>query len=245
MSKDNIFTDHSPAPPFTFNDKVAEVFDDMLHRSVPNYEQVIKMSAGLLDQFLAEGDLIYDLGCSTGHNLVALASQLRHRQLRFIGLDNSEAMIAKARLKAEMYGKEGSVTFQLADITSTELQPCGAILLNYTLQFLRPLTRAALLAKIFASLRPGGILIMAEKVISRHPGLNSAFIDLYHDFKRQQGYSELEIARKREALENVLIPFSIQENLELLRDTGFSGCESFCQWFNFVGLVALKEGEEG
>ncbi len=241
MNKDTLFAESSSPAAFTFNEKVAEVFDDMLLRSVPNYQQVVSMTGQLLDNFLVENDLVYDLGCSTGQPLVALASQLAHRKLHFTGMDNSEAMISKARLKAEMYSKEEELDFILTDITTAKLKPCGAVILNYTLQFLRPLVRHAFLEKIYQALRPGGVLVITEKVISHQGQINNTFIDLYHDFKRQQGYSELEISQKREALENILIPFSISENKELLSEAGFTACETFCQWFNFVAILAIKE----
>lgn len=241
MTIDTLFTNSRAPSPFTFNEKVAEVFDDMLERSVPCYRQVIDMTGKLLEPFVRQGDLIYDLGCSTGRPLIALAEMLKERQLHYIGLDSSEAMINKARLKAEMYAKQEEVCFELADITDAELAPCRAVLLSYTLQFLRPLQRAALLGKIYAALQPGGALILSEKIISHHPAINSGFLDIYLDFKRRQGYSEIEITKKREALENILIPFSIQENLNLLKEAGFSGCESFFQWFNFVSFIAIKQ----
>ncbi len=240
MTIDRLFNNPSSVD-FTFNDKVAEVFDDMLERSVPCYRQVLDMTGKLLDSFVQDGDLIYDLGCSTGRPLIALAEMLKSKELHYIGMDSSEAMINKARIKAEMYSKQNQISFELADITTTALEPCGAVLLSYTLQFLRPMNRAAFLRKIYASLKPGGILILSEKIISHHSPLNRSFIDIYLDFKRQQGYSEIEITKKREALENILIPFSIEENISQLREAGFASCESFFQWFNFVSFAAIKE----
>jgi tRNA (cmo5U34)-methyltransferase len=241
MAIDKLFNNDNATGDFTFNDKVAEVFDDMLERSVPCYRQVLDMTGKLLDSFVEDGDLIYDLGCSTGRPLIALAEMLKAKDLRYIGLDSSEAMINKARLKAEMYSKQNQVSFKLADITTSDLEPCRAVLLSYTLQFLRPMNRAAFLKKIFNALEPGGVLILSEKIISHHSLLNRSFIDIYLDFKRRQGYSEIEITKKREALENILIPFSIAENLNQLQEAGFTGCESFFQWFNFISFVAIKE----
>ncbi len=241
MAIDRLFTDNNTSVDLTFNDKVAEVFDVMLERSVPCYRQVLDLTGKLLDAFVQPGDLVYDLGCSTGRPLIALAEMLKAKELRYIGMDSSEAMINKARLKAEMYNKQKQIDFKLADITSAELQPCRVVLLSYTLQFLRPMNRAPFLHKIFEALQPGGILILSEKIISHHSCLNRSFIDIYLDFKRRQGYSEIEITKKREALENILIPFSIEENLSLLREAGFSSCESFFQWLNFVSFAAVKE----
>ncbi len=240
MATDTLFS-NSASTDFTFNDKVAEVFDDMLERSVPCYRQVIDMTGKLLDSFVHDNDLVYDLGCSTGRPLIALAEMLKAKNLRYIGLDSSEAMINKARLKTEMYSKHKQIDFQLADITTADLEPCRAVLMSYTLQFVRPMNRAPFLKKIYQALKPGGILILSEKIISHHSCLNRSFIDIYLDFKRRQGYSEIEITKKREALENILIPFSIEENISQLKEAGFISCESFFQWFNFVSFAAVKE----
>lgn len=240
MAKDTLYTDKSITEDFRFSAEVAEVFDDMLTRSVPNYHQVVEMIAGLFERHLESGDQVYDLGCSTGSTLVELARRLAPLGLRFTGVDNSPAMIKKAELKAELYSKKEQIDFLERDITDLQLENAGAIILNYTLQFVRPIQRADFLKKAYGFLRPGGMLIMSEKIISHDAVLNRSFIDLYHGFKRAQGYSELEISRKREALEHVLIPFSIAENLKLLRQAGFTSAETFFQWFNFVSLVAVK-----
>lgn len=236
--KDDIFKTDSIFEDFRFTPQVAEVFDDMLARSVPNYGQVIGMVAQLLQKSMHPGDTVYDLGCSTGATLVELARRLP-QDLLFCGVDNSPAMIAKASLKAASYAKK-QIRFAEQDITKIEIVNAGAIILNYTLQFVRPMLRADFVKKLHNSLRPGGVLILSEKVISHDPRLNRTFIDFYHDFKRAQGYSEIEISKKREALENVLIPFSIEENKKLLIDAGFSTVETFFQWFNFVSFVAVK-----
>lgn len=240
MSKDNIFEQEEIKEDFQFNQRVAEVFDDMLTRSVPNYAQVIDMTAQLLGNFLKEGDHVYDLGCSTGNTLINLARKLKIKSLKFVGIDNSPAMVAKATLKAEMYSKQDQVQFLEQDINDLQIEDGGAIILNYTMQFIRPMLREDFLKKIYTFLRPGGVLILSEKVISHDPALNRNFIDFYLDFKRAQGYSEIEISKKREALENVLIPFSIEENRQLLEQAGFKSIESFFQWFNFISFVAIK-----
>lgn len=240
MSKDNLFQQGGVEADFQFTEQVAEVFDDMLARSVPNYGQVIEMTSQLLARSLAPGDRVYDLGCSTGNTLLQLARRLDHLDLHFLGIDSSPAMVHKATIKAEMYRKKERLAFQVSDITTIALAPAGAILCNYTLQFIRPLQRQEFLARVAGFLRPGGVLILSEKIISHDPVLNRAYIDFYLDFKRAQGYSEIEIAAKREALENVLIPFSIEENRKLLADAGFSSVETFFQWFNFVSFVAIK-----
>ncbi len=241
MSRDNIFKSAECPDEFTFNRQVVEVFDDMLERSIPCYRQTTGMICSLLQQFCCPGDKVYDLGCSTGTTLLELARQLSGMNLSFIGLDSSEAMIDKAQTKAKMLSRKSNVSFQKLDIIDADLNQCGTVLLNYTLQFLRPPVRLRFLKKVYKALRPRGILIVCEKVISHRSVINRAYIDLYLDFKRHHGYSETEIAKKREALENVLVPFSIHENLDLLKESGFAETESFFQWFNFVSFLAVKK----
>ncbi len=224
---------------FVFNERVAEVFDDMIERSVPFYTQVIDAAGQLLENYLDKGDTVYDLGCSTGSTLLALAAALPEKELHYIGIDNSPPMIAKAREKATALGS--NISFECGDITDFSGEEAGAVLLNYTLQFIRPMRRQAFVQKLYDSLRPGGVLILSEKTILDEQRLNRSFIRLYHQFKKKRGYSELEIARKREALENVLIPFSIEENKEMLRGCGFSVAAPFFQWFNFVSFIAVKD----
>ncbi len=241
MTRDTIFKSDDCPDEFTFNRQVVEVFDDMLERSIPCYHQTTGMICALLQHFCHPGDTIYDLGCSTGTTLLELARQLSDMHLSFIGLDSSDAMIEKAKLKSKMLSRKPEVSFRELDIIDADLNQCGAVLLNYTLQFLRPPVRMRFLKKVYKALRPGGILIVCEKVISHRPLINRAYIDLYLDFKRNQGYSETEIAKKREALENVLVPFSIHENLDLLKESGFTETESFFQWFNFVSFLSVKK----
>lgn len=238
--KDTLFSEERRPEDFDFNDRVVEVFDDMLERSVPFYKEVIVSSARLLRNFLEHGDSVVDLGCATGSTLLEMARLLPDMGLRFIGLDNSQAMLEKARLKAEIYSKQDSLHFELADITALRHSGVGAFICNYTLQFIRPILREQFLRSLFDGLRPGGVLLLSEKVILHERRLNREFIDIYHQFKKSRGYSELEIAKKREALENVLIPFSIEENTALLRQAGFAATAPFLQWFNFVSLVAVK-----
>ncbi len=238
--KDDLYTNSDVDRDFQFDDKIADVFDDMLARSVPCYQIVIKMITSLLNRSLKPGDTVYDLGCSTGNTLVEITRSCTCSDLQFIGVDSSRAMISKALHKAEMYSLSDRLKFQEADITDLPLSECGAIIMNYTLQFVRPIQREQFVKRLFSTLKPGGMLILSEKVITHDPELNRAYIDFYLDFKRNNGYSETEIARKREALENVLVPFSIEENKDLLIKAGFQSVEAFFQWFNFSSLVAIK-----
>jgi len=238
--KDDIFVEGGRPGGFQFNDRVAEVFDDMLERSVPCYRQVMDMSARILAKKLVPRDRVYDLGCSTGNTLLEMARKLERLDLDYTGIDSSPAMIAKAERKVSMYAKGEHIRFRTADILDVELSGAGAVILNYTLQFIKPPDRPRFLKKIHDGLRPGGVLLLSEKVVFTAKETNGDFIDFHHAFKREQGYSELEIAKKREALENVLIPFTAEENRVLLAAAGFRVVEGFCQWFNFVSFLAVK-----
>ena len=240
MTEDTLYSTGVIEEDFSFNDRVAEVFDDMLNRSIPYYRTVIDGMAQLLACRLPAGSTLYDLGCATGTTLLELARRLPAMNFRYIGIDNAPAMLDKARSKSAMYGKAAVLQFCQDDITSCALPAAAGIICNYTLQFLRPMTRQAFVRRLYEALPPGGILFLSEKTISHSSRLNRDFIDIYHTFKKQQGYSELEIAAKREALENILIPFSLQENITLLQDAGFEEIETFFKWFNFTALVALK-----
>jgi tRNA (cmo5U34)-methyltransferase len=239
-SRDTLYRLGNCTDSFTFNDKVAEVFDDMVNRSVPLYGTVIDAITRLLNHHFSGSLTLYDLGCSTGTTLLELSRRLNHDPLTMIGIDNAPPMLAKARRKAGLYRRTGSLVFQKGDITTCSIEDANAILCNYTLQFVRPQVRAQVVRRIYEALPPGGLFILCEKVLAKgafqHP-----FIEIYHDFKRDQGYSELEIAAKREALENVLIPFTVDDNLALLEKAGFAEVEIFCRWFNFAALVALKK----
>ena len=238
--RDTIFSANSVTEDFVFNERVVEVFDDMLDRSVPHYREVIRATSLLLTRYLHKRDTVYDLGCATGTTLLEFSRILKSRELQFVGIDNSTPMLTKARLKAEIFSKKHKLSFLLEDIISFDHAGAGAIILNYTLQFIRPLQREVFLQRLFDNLRPGGILLVSEKVLSHDRKLNRKYIDIYHHFKKSRGYSELEIAKKREALENVLIPFSINENITMLQNCGFESVETYFQWFNFVSFVAVK-----
>lgn len=238
--KDELFRNNDLNGKFRFNSRVAEVFDDMLVRSVPLYSHVISMSAQILKAFLQDHDTVYDLGCSTGTTLLELSRSLAGLHINYIGIDNSSAMLEKARLKVDLYNKSNFIHFIEQDITQVDIEPSGAIILNYTLQFIAVEQRLEFLKKIFNSLRKGGVLILSEKIVTPGQRINSCFMESYHDFKRSQGYSEIEITRKREALEDVLIPLAADENRRLLEQAGFAEIETFCRWFNFASFVALK-----
>ena len=223
---------------FEFDEEVASVFDDMLGRSVPFYKEMQRLSISFACNFLNDNDKVYDLGCSTASTLIELSKHC-DKNLQLFGIDNSSAMINRASKKAKAFG----VNIELinADLHDVSYEGAKLILSNYTLQFIRPLQREKLVKKIYDSLQPEGIFIFSEKVISSNSTLNKQSIDEYYEFKKNQGYSEFEISQKREALENVLIPYTEEENKKMILDAGFSHCETIFKWVNFATFIAIKK----
>lgn len=222
---------------FEFDEDVAVVFDDMLERSIPFYKEVIDLTCKTICLHVKEGANIVDLGCSTANTLLALYKK-SNKSYHLLGIDNAEAMLHIARQKVHAYGAK--VELMQADITQVALNCQDVIIANYMLQFIRPLQRAEFVAKIFEALNPNGFFIFSEKIVFEDKELNKQMIDIYYDFKRQQGYSDFEIAQKREALENVLIPYTEEENKAMLKSAGFTTIETIFKWGNFATFIAKK-----
>lgn len=246
---DKLFTQIDPQiGEFSFDESVARVFDDMISRSVPLYadvQQSLPVIAGLLDH---DPIKVVDLGCSTGTSLIHLARALPDRNLELIGIDNSQAMLAKLREKLELLsrpsGEDASLFEQISvyedDIRSFEFSDASIVLMNYTLQFIAAESRPDVLNRICNSLRPDGMMLVSEKVVHQQPEMDDALVSLYFDFKRRQGYSELEISRKRDALENVLVPLTVDQNLDMFRNAGFARVEVMLKWFNFATFACYR-----
>jgi len=222
---------------FEFDEEVAAVFDDMLMRSVPFYEEAQHITTFFAKKYLPRNGRLYDLGSSTASLLLQLAKELPF-QAELIGLDNSEAMLQQARKKAAAYNAD--ITLEYADILEYAYKPADVFVSNYTLQFIRPLVREELIKKIFDALKESGVFIFSEKLISHDKRLNKELIELYYAFKKRQGYSEYEIMQKREALENVLVPYTQEENIAMVKKAGFRHCEVIFRWANFATFIAKK-----
>ncbi|PLY14984.1 carboxy-S-adenosyl-L-methionine synthase CmoA [Sulfurimonas sp. CVO] len=222
---------------FEFDEEVAAVFDDMLQRSVPFYKESQKITEFFALKQLQEGGVAYDLGCSTATLLINISRKLK-TGATLVGLDNSEAMLEQARKKCEAF--KADIELENADILEYDYKEADLFISNYTLQFIRPLIREELVKKISSSLKKGGVFIFSEKVISHHSKLNKDLIECYYAFKKEQGYSEYEIMQKREALENVLVPYSEDENIKMAKNCGFSHCEVVFRWANFATFIAIK-----
>jgi tRNA (cmo5U34)-methyltransferase len=241
--KDELFAkEYGKIEDFNFGEKTAEVFDDMLDRSVPFYSEIQRMTAELVRDFVSPGDQIYDLGCSTCNTFLEIDAVLDPAtHVRFVGLDSSQEMLDKSRAKLKASGFRHDVDLRLADLNeSPEIRDAKVVICTLTLQFVRPIYRERLLKQVYEGLNDGGILILVEKVLGEHSIFNRLFIDHYYQYKHRQGYSKLEIAQKREALENVLIPYRQSENVALLRRVGFDNIDTFFRWYNFCAMVVMK-----
>ena len=234
--KDEVFKEKITKQ-FEFDESVASVFDDMLNRSVPYYQEMLNLTTTFAKEYIEDGDTIYDLGCSTATTLLHLAKHT-NTKLNLIGIDNSKAMLERASNKADAFGIK--IDFLESDIFDAQISNAKVIISNYTLQFIRPLQREKLIAKIYDGLEEGGVFIFCEKVLSDDKKLNKLFIDEYYEYKKTQGYSEYEIAQKREALENVLIPYTMAENAKMIENAGFSHFDCLFKWLNFSMFVAIK-----
>ena len=240
-TKDDIFnTNMGTVGDFNFGKQVAAVFDDMLSRSVPFYHELQRMIAELSFDFAVQGTNIYDLGCSTGTTLLNLNKSLGDR-VRYIGIDYSEEMLAKCRKRLMANRFSGEYDLVCSDLNKgIQIENASVVLMVLTLQFIRPLYREKLVETILNGLNDNGCLILVEKVLGEDSLFNRLFIKYYYDLKKRNGYSELEISQKREALENILIPYKLLENRELLLGKGFRYCDTFFKWYNFCGIIAVK-----
>lgn len=225
---------------FEFNETVVRVFPDMIRRSVPGYSNLITMIGLLAQQYAQPGSNLYDLGCSLGAATLAMHRHVPHHDCRIIAVDNSDAMVTHCRENVEEDLGAIPVEVHCADIRDVEINDASLVVLNFTLQFIPPQDRSALLAKISAGLRPGGALVLSEKIAFEDPAEAALQDRLHLAFKRANGYSDLEIAQKRTALENVLIPESLDTHHSRLRQAGFSHSQTWFQCFNFASLLAVK-----
>jgi tRNA (cmo5U34)-methyltransferase len=239
--RDRIFnTPKTLVGDFRFGKQVAAVFDDMVDRSVPFYAEMQRMITELAADFAPEGSTVYDLGCSTGTTLIAL-DRVLPPGVNLVGIDNSQEMLDRCRAKLEASGSKRQIKLVCEDLHQPlELTDASVVVLMLTLQFVRPLYREQLVRNVYQGLADNGCLLLVEKVLGDETTFNRLFIKYYYEMKKRHGYSEMEIAQKREALENVLVPYRLEENRQLLARSGFRASEIFFKWHNFAGLAGLK-----
>lgn len=225
---------------FTFDERVAEVFPDMIKRSVPGYGNIISAIGMMTARYTQDNTRLYDLGCSLGAATMAMRSNVKAQGCEIIAIDNSQAMLDRCELHLNAYKSDTPVTVLCDDICQVDIQNASIVVLNFTLQFIPAPERHALLTKIYNGLVPGGLLILSEKFRFSDDKVNDLLINLHEDFKRANGYSELEISQKRTAIEDCMRPDSIETHLNRFKDIGFSSANSWFQCFNFGSMIAIK-----
>ncbi len=237
---DQVFAAPQRATDFKFDSRTAGVFDDMVGRSVPFYHEIQRMTTELAADFAVPGTNLYDLGCATATTLVACEPMV-HPDVRFVGVDNSAEMLAKAQQKLDALPSRRARSLVLGDLhEDLVIENASVVILTLTLQFVRPLHRERVIRTIAEGLHPQGCLILVEKLTENDTLFNRLFIKYYYEMKRRHGYSEMEISQKREALENVLIPYHLEENEALCRKCGFTKFQTWFRWYNFCGMIAVK-----
>jgi tRNA (cmo5U34)-methyltransferase len=226
---------------FSFDEKVVNVFPDMIQRSVPGYGTLISTIGIMAARYAQDDSHCYDLGCSLGAVTLSMRQRIKNNNCDIIAVDNSQAMIEKGqRLLAEDHHNNVKVELICADLLDVEMKNASVVVLNFTLQFIPVAERLALLQRIYQGLKPGGVLILSEKLAFEDKVQDDFHIEAHHDFKRSNGYSNLEISQKRSALENVLIPETLAEHQTRLNQAGFEFVEKWFQCFNFASMVAIK-----
>ncbi|QJQ95246.1 MULTISPECIES: carboxy-S-adenosyl-L-methionine synthase CmoA [Halomonadaceae] len=225
---------------FSFDEQVVACFPDMIRRSVPGYGQILGMLGVIAARHLRHGAHVYDLGCSLGAVGLALAGRLSPQAFSLTGVDLSPAMVERARQTLSSEYPDHAMEIVEGDIRHLDYRPSGMIVLNFTLQFLPPTDRDDVIASLYAALEPGGVLVLSEKIVAPDEEENAWLVERYHDFKRANGYSDMEISQKRTALENVLMPDTLKAHRARLARAGFQRSHVWFQYLNFASLIAFK-----
>jgi tRNA (cmo5U34)-methyltransferase len=237
--KDTLYKENGePIKPFEFNQRVVDVFPDMIARSVPGYPLTISMMSVMANDYVQENSNVYDLGCSLGAVSLAIQQGLNNKQCHIIAVDNSQAMIDACN--DTISNEYNNIEFVLDDVLNIDITNASLVVLNFTLQFIPLEQRKHLLEKIYQGLLPGGVLILSEKITFDDDVENKTMSQLHYDMKELNGYDKLEIAAKREALDNVLVPETIESHMLRLNNSGFNDVFMWLKCFNFVSLLAVK-----
>ena len=240
--KDNIYSEYRErVADFVFDESVASVFDDMIRRSVPGYATVIAMTKVFAEHYAQADSVCYDLGCSLGASTLAMRKGIVQPGCRIVAVDNSESMVARCAEVVANDVSEVPVEVRRADIQDVAIDNASVVVMNFTLQFLSPDKRDAMVQRIYDGLRPGGILLLSEKIAFDDADKQTFETDMHHEFKKLMGYSDLEVAQKRKSLENVLLPETLDAHRKRLTTCGFTKTYLWFQCFNFMSLAAFKE----
>lgn len=236
---DSLFSTPQSVSPFRFDKNVAEVFPDMIERSVPGYATIIENIKKFAQRFVVPHSNCYDLGCSLGAASLSMSSGIQAEHVKIIAVDNSAAMLERCQQHVNAFKHTTPIELHQLDIQQATIENASMVVLNFTLQFIPKDDRFKVLKNIYQGMKPGGILILSEK-ISFQTGIDALMIELHHEFKKDNGYSDLEVSQKRNALENVLLPETLDEHLLRLKDIGFQRVSCWLQQYNFISLFAIK-----
>ncbi|MCG7873530.1 MAG: carboxy-S-adenosyl-L-methionine synthase CmoA [Candidatus Thiodiazotropha lotti] len=241
MKKDELYADpQQVVPDFIFDERVAQVFPDMINRSVPGYATIINMIGTLASRRVTRGSNCYDLGCSLGAASMAVRSSMPHQDYALIAVDNSLPMLQQAAKLLEQDQADSPIQLVCSDVRDVAIERASMIILNFTLQFIPAEDRADFLTQLYDGMQDKGLLVLSEKIALSNEASQNLFTEMHHSFKKAQGYSDLEISQKRSALENVLIPETLETHKQRLQMIGFTTVEVWFQCFNFVSLLAIK-----
>ena len=241
-SKDTIYSEYCErVADFVFDEKVTAVFDDMIRRSVPGYATVIVMTKVFAERYAQADSVCYDLGCSLGASTLAMRKGITQPGCSIVAVDNSAAMVKQCGEVIAADDGAAAVEIRQADIQDVPIENASVVVMNFTLQFLSPDRRDAMIQKIYDGLHPGGVLLLSEKIAFADTEKQAFETDMYHEFKKLMGYSDLEVAQKRKALENVLLPETLEAHRSRLEKAGFVKTYLWFQCFNFMSLAAFKE----
>ncbi|MFC3121794.1 carboxy-S-adenosyl-L-methionine synthase CmoA [Agaribacter flavus] len=230
----------SKVAPFSFNQAVVDVFPDMINRSVPGYSDIVSTIPKILRRFIHENAVVYDLGCALGAASLSVARAFPQLALKINAIDYSREMVERCKQNINAYKYASEIEVKQGDISQFEFESCSIVIMNFTLQFISPEKRQDIIAQIYQALKPGGVLILSEKIANTDSTIQDLLVDLHHDFKRDNGYSELEISQKRSALESVMIVDNEPKHKQRLSEAGFAHHAIWYQHFNFASFLAVK-----
>ncbi len=245
LNRDTLLSDRiSKLGDWSFDEEVARVFPDMIQRSIPGYSNIISMIGMFAKRFVQPDSQVYDLGCSLGEAALSMQRSIKVAGCNITAIDNSKAMVEHCRRRIRDDNAPTKIKVLEADILNTPIENASMVVLNFTLQFLAPTDRLRMLVQIYSGLRPNGVLVLSEKLSFEDANIGELLCSMHHDFKRANGYSELEISQKCSMLRHVMLTDSIAMHKERLTLAGFNQIEMWLQYFNFASLIAVKTGQD-
>jgi tRNA (cmo5U34)-methyltransferase len=232
--------DITPSDSWTFNAEVTAAFDDMLARSIPQYDVMRQSVFDMACRYVRPGSAIVDLGCSRGEALAPLVDRFGAHN-RFVGIEVSPPMLRAARERFQGLINCGVVDIRDMDLRTDYPPDMASVTLSVlTLQFTPIEYRQRIARNVWEHTLPGGAFILVEKMLGATADLDALMVDTYYNLKDTNGYSPEQIERKRLSLEGVLVPVTAKWNEELLRMAGFTEIDCFWRWMNFAAWIAVK-----